>query len=84
VLPVNTGHSGLTITNWLRALHMIQDPVDYFVYRVFVCVIGLVIAMLSFTGVYIWWKKRRARQLHRQARNSAMTRNIRQDAFLKE
>jgi len=47
--------------NWLRALHMIQDPVDYLVYRIFVCVIGVVIVMLSVTGVYIWWKKRRAR-----------------------
>jgi uncharacterized iron-regulated membrane protein len=80
VLPVNTGHSGLTITNWIRALHMIQDPVDYVVYRVFVCAIGLVIAMLSVTGVYIWWKKRRARQLHHQARNIAMTGGVRQNA----
>ena len=80
VLHVNTGHSGLTITNWLRALHMIQDPVDYLVYRVFVCAIGLVVAMLSITGVYIWWKKRRARQLHRQARKIAMTGGVRENA----
>jgi uncharacterized iron-regulated membrane protein len=80
VLPVNTGHSGLTITNWLRALHMIQDPVDYVVYRVFVCAVGLVIAMLSVSGVYIWWKKRRARLLHRQARKIAMTGGVRQNA----
>jgi uncharacterized iron-regulated membrane protein len=60
-MPTSTGHSGLTIMNWLRALHMIQDPVDYLVYRIFVCVIGVVIVMLSVTGVYIWWKKRRAR-----------------------
>jgi len=80
VLHVNTGHSGLTITNWLRALHMIQDPVDYVVYRAFVCAIGLIIAMLSVTGVYIWWKKRRARQLHRQARKIVMTEGVRQNA----
>ena len=36
VMHVNTGHSGLTITNWLRALHMAHDPLDYLVYRVFV------------------------------------------------
>ena len=35
-------------------------------YRIFVCVLGLVITMLSVTGVYIWWKKRKAR-LHRQS-----------------
>ena len=67
-MPTSTGHSGLTIMNWLRALHMIQDPVDYLVYRIFVCVIGLVIAMLSVTGVYIWWKKRRARISHDERR----------------
>ena len=51
-------HMGETITNWLEALHMIRDPVDYLAYRIFVAVIGLVIVMLSVTGVYIWWKKR--------------------------
>ena len=30
-------------------------------YRIFVCILGLVITMLSLTGVYIWWKKRVAR-----------------------
>jgi len=32
-------------------------------YQVFVCLLGLVVAMLSVTGVYIWWKKRRGRKL---------------------
>ncbi len=50
-------HLGNTVTNWLRALHMISDPVDYLPYRIFVCALGLVITMLSGTGVYIWWKK---------------------------
>ncbi len=54
---------GETITNWLVALHMIRDPVNYFAYRLFVAVIGLVIVALSVTGVYIWWKKRAARIL---------------------
>ena len=71
-LPTNSGHLGITITNWLRALHMIQDPVDYLVYRVFVVVIGLSVVMLSVTGVYIWWKKRRARGAHtRRGQNVA-------------
>jgi len=30
--------------------------------RIFVCALGLAITMLSVTRVYIWWKKRRARQ----------------------
>jgi uncharacterized iron-regulated membrane protein len=27
-------------------------------YRIFVFIAGIVITMLSVTGVYIWWKKR--------------------------
>jgi uncharacterized iron-regulated membrane protein len=41
---------------------------------------GLVVAMLSITGVYIWWKKRRARQLHREARKIATTGGVRENA----
>ncbi|MGO9773532.1 MAG: PepSY-associated TM helix domain-containing protein [Roseiarcus sp.] len=50
-----------TVENWFLALHMVNDPVDYLPYRIFVVFVGLVIAMLSITGVYIWWKKRKAR-----------------------
>lgn len=50
---------GNTITTWLADLHMAN--VFGLPYRILVCVLGLVIAMLSVTGVYIWWKKRRAR-----------------------
>ncbi len=53
--------SGNTVSSWLRSLHMIRDPVDSLAYRIFVCALGLAITMLSVTGVYIWWKKRRAR-----------------------
>jgi uncharacterized iron-regulated membrane protein len=61
VLPTRAGHSGLTITNWLRALHLIQDPVDYLVYRLLVVVTGVVTVIVSMTGIYIWWRKRSAR-----------------------
>ena len=57
-LPVGE-HSGNTVTAWLRALHMAD--VFGLPYRIFVCVLGLVITMLSVTGVYIWSKKREAR-----------------------
>lgn len=30
--------------------------------RILISVMGLVVAMLSVTGVYVWWKKRRARR----------------------
>lgn len=52
-------YNGNTVTSWLVALHM----ADIFglPYRIFVCVLGLVIAMLSVTGIIIWMKKRQAR-----------------------
>lgn len=53
---------GNTVESWLYALHMAR--VFGLPYRVFVCVLGLAIAMLSGTGVYIWWKKSRARRFH--------------------
>lgn len=52
-------HTGNTISNWLYALHMAN--VFGLPYRILVCVMGLVVTMLSITGVYIWWKKRRSR-----------------------
>ena len=65
-LDLPTGeHSGNTVTSWLHALHMAD--VFGLPYRIFVCALGLIITMLSVTGLYIWWKKRRGR-LYRNAR----------------
>jgi len=50
-------YNGNTVTSWLMALHMAN--VFGMPYRVFVCLLGLVIVMLSVTGVVIWSKKRR-------------------------
>ena len=50
-------YSGNTITTWLMALHMAN--VWGLPYKIFVCVLGLAIVMLSVTGVLIWLKKRR-------------------------
>jgi uncharacterized iron-regulated membrane protein len=52
-------HAGNTFTTWLVELHMAN--LFGLPYRIFVCALGLVIVGLSGTGVYIWWKKRRAR-----------------------
>ncbi|WP_018268041.1 PepSY-associated TM helix domain-containing protein [Methylosinus sp. LW4] len=51
--------SGNTLTTWLMELHManVFGPP----YRIFVGLLGVFIAILSLTGVTIWWKKRRAR-----------------------
>jgi uncharacterized iron-regulated membrane protein len=54
--------TGNTIESWLYALHMAR--VFGLPYRIFVCALGVFIAMLSLTGVYIWWKKRSARRFH--------------------
>jgi len=53
------GHSpiGNRITNWLYSLHW-ADFHGYLWYRALVCSLGLAIAGLSVTGVYVWWKKR--------------------------
>jgi len=51
-------YSGNTITTWLAALHMAN--VFGLPWRIFVCVLGLIIVMLSVTGIVIWMKKRRA------------------------
>jgi uncharacterized iron-regulated membrane protein len=48
-------YSGLTLTNWIYALHMAN--VFGLPYRILVLLAGLVLTMLSVTGVYIWWKK---------------------------
>jgi uncharacterized iron-regulated membrane protein len=59
---------GNLVENWLYALHMGQ--VFGLPYRILVCILGLAVALLSFTGVYIWWKKRSARVASRK-RSSA-------------
>ena len=59
VLLPSGQYAGNTISNWLYALHMAN--VFGLPYRILVCVMGLIVMMLSITGVYIWWKKRRSR-----------------------
>jgi uncharacterized iron-regulated membrane protein len=49
--------------SWLMALHTAQ--VGGLAYRIFVSVLGLVITMLSVTGVVIWMRKRSARMARR-------------------
>jgi uncharacterized iron-regulated membrane protein len=65
-------HAGNTIGNWLRALHF-ADLQDSLVYRTFVCFAGIVIATLSVTGIYLWFKKWRARRFEaRRSRNQSV------------
>jgi uncharacterized iron-regulated membrane protein len=53
--------TGDVISRWLFMLHM--AAVFGLPMKILVCVMGLGIATLSITGVYIWLKKRRARML---------------------
>jgi uncharacterized iron-regulated membrane protein len=63
-------HAGNTLESWLYALHMAR--VFGMPYRIFVCLLGVAIAILSVTGVYIWWKKRRTRRISAASRMSRM------------
>jgi uncharacterized iron-regulated membrane protein len=53
--------TGNTIESWLYALHMAR--VFGVAYQILVCVVGLLVAMLPVTGIYIWWRKRRVRTM---------------------
>lgn len=61
-----TQHTGYTVGAWLKALHE-ADVYGLPYYRIFVCLLGLIIVMLSVTGIIIWLRKRRARRLHTNA-----------------
>jgi uncharacterized iron-regulated membrane protein len=63
--------SRLTVERWLYALHM--GKVFGMPYRIFVCVLGLVVTMLVVTGVLMWTRKRSARILQRPARQRTGT-----------
>lgn len=60
---------GDTLTTWLVELHTAN--VFGLHYRIFVSALGLCVAGLSVTGVYIWWKKRSARLAHQTVSKEA-------------
>lgn len=57
--------AGNTVTAWLFNLHMGSVAGWGLPYRVFVSMMGLFVALLSVTGVWIWWRKRRPRGARR-------------------
>jgi uncharacterized iron-regulated membrane protein len=59
-LPVGQ-HTGNSLYTWLYALHF-ADVGGSLAYRWFVALAGLIVAMLSVTGVVIWLKKRQVRR----------------------
>jgi len=52
--------AGDTLTTWLLTLHMAH--VWGLPFRIFMTLMGLAVGILSVTGVYVWWRKRKARQ----------------------
>jgi len=74
-LNLPTGeHTGNTVFTWLVGLH--QAWVFGLPYRIFLCVLGIVIAMLSYTGVYIWWRKRQGRILAARKKQASFTKDV--------
>ena len=62
-------HMGNTVSTLLWGIHY-ADLRDCLPYRIFICLFGLFLVMLSVTGVYIFWKKWRVRKVARTQRRS--------------
>lgn len=60
------GAWGDTFSNWLGALHMAH--VFGLPYRIFACLLGWVVVMLSVTGVLVWRRKQLGRTLAKSRR----------------
>lgn len=52
--------AGDTLTTWLLTLHMAH--LWGMPFRIFMSVMGMLVVLLSLTGIYIWWRKRLARR----------------------
>lgn len=50
-------YSATTITQWLYALHMAE--VFGWPYQLLVCLLGMAVCYFSYSGLLIWWKKRK-------------------------
>ena len=67
VEKINFGYQnasfGHKADQWLFTLHMghISHGVGHLAYQIFLALIGLAVAVLSGTGVYLWWKGRQQR-----------------------
>ena len=55
-------HIGNTISTLLWGIHY-GDLRDWLPFRIMICLFGVLLATLSYTGIAIWWRKRKARRL---------------------
>ena len=62
-------HLGNSIFNLLWGIHF-ADLRDWLPYRILVCLFGLFLGTISYTGVVIWWRKRRVRRKSAEQRIS--------------
>jgi len=70
-LSLPTGQNlGTTLNTWIFALHMAK--IGGLPFRLFICATGLATAMLSVTGIYLWWRKRQARKKRNRLRTAAI------------
>jgi uncharacterized iron-regulated membrane protein len=64
-IDIPTGHiAGVTVTTWIGELH--TASIFGMTMQVVICLTGLAIALLSITGVLIYLRKRRAREIRRR------------------
>lgn len=59
---------GNVLSEWLRGLHTGRVFGPF--YRILVALLGILVAVLSITGAWIWWKKRKARQVLQKTSHS--------------
>ncbi len=60
-------HLGNTISTLLWGIHY-GDLRDWLPYRILIGFFGVFLAVISYTGVVIWWRKRKARKLGARAK----------------
>jgi uncharacterized iron-regulated membrane protein len=63
----NARNAHMAADYWLFNIHMAR--VGGLPMQIVVCLMGSLIAMLSITGVYLWWKKHRVRAIRRNRRS---------------
>ena len=69
--PATGSNAADTVRMWITAMHLAD--LWGLPFRILICLMGAVVAMLSVTGVYVWWKKRRSRaQAKRQIARSGL------------
>lgn len=70
-VEIPTGHrAGNTFTSWIMALHMAM--VFGWPWKIAVSVMGLVVVLITVTGVLVWWRKRATRRaMHHDSAASA-------------